>query len=62
MLSHFKTKQFVSCESELLPRLNLKIPPALCVWHWGWRIYSIKDLTILCRFYVRDLTFPGFLP
>ena len=24
MLSHFKTKQFVSCESELLPLLNLK--------------------------------------
>lgn len=35
MLSHFKTKQFVSCESELLPLLNLKKLSALCVWCTG---------------------------
>lgn len=42
MLSHFKTKQFVSWESESLPLLNLKILPALCVWCTGnlqYRLY-----------------------
>ena len=60
MLSHFKTKQFDSWESELLPLLNMKMLQALCVWCTGDRESAVS--TVLCHFYVRDLTFPGLLP